>query len=189
MAYKKIASEIPPLVLAAPVVGYRLPGATLGAALGSEPTLLVFLRHFGCIFCKEMVADLRTAHETNPAYPRVLFVAHGEVEFADSFFASLWPQAQCIVDSERTLYAAFGVERMRMGQMLNPAVISCGVRAAGKGHMQSAGKGDSQQMPGLFHVQGDQVLWRHDFKHAGDHPDWDALPARLPAVEMASAAG
>jgi hypothetical protein len=27
-------------------------------------------------------------------------------------------------------------------------------------------------MPGLFLVRGERVLWQHDFKHAGDHPDW-----------------
>jgi hypothetical protein len=37
-------------------------------------------------------------------------------------------------------------------------------------------------MPGLFWVAADRVLWRHDFAHVGDHPDFEALPRLLPAV-------
>lgn len=37
-------------------------------------------------------------------------------------------------------------------------------------------------MPGLFlPVAGEQILWSHDYAHAADHPDWDALPAKLAA--------
>lgn len=186
MAQTPPLTQVPAELLNAPLVGYNLPAATLGALVAGEPTLLVFLRHFGCIFCKEMVGDLRAATEENPAYPPILFVNHGELDFAEPFFAALWPEARCIVDSERTLYHAFGVERARFGQILNPGVAACGIRAAGKGHMQTASKGDPKQMPGLFLLHGAHVLWQHDFKHAGDHPDWDALPARLPLASAAA---
>lgn len=32
-------------------------------------------------------------------------------------------------------------------------------------------------MPGAFLVQGERVLWEHDFAHVGDAPDWNRLPA------------
>jgi hypothetical protein len=36
--------------------------------------------------------------------------------------------------------------------------------------------GDPWVMPGLFLLDpaGD-VVWRHDFEHAGDHPDWNEM--------------
>jgi hypothetical protein len=43
----RTGDEIPARVLDAPVVGCNLAGATLRDAIGAEPTLLVFLRHFG----------------------------------------------------------------------------------------------------------------------------------------------
>jgi len=46
-------------ILDAPVSGVNLAPGTLRAQLGERPTLLVFLRHFGGIFCREAVADLR----------------------------------------------------------------------------------------------------------------------------------
>lgn len=40
-------TPLPPELLDTPVRGRHLRGATLGGALGAEPTLLIFLRHFG----------------------------------------------------------------------------------------------------------------------------------------------
>jgi hypothetical protein len=33
-------------------------------------------------------------------------------------------------------------------------------------------------MPGAFLVQGDRVLWQHEYRHAGDHPDFRELASR-----------
>jgi len=186
MARKAKLTQVPENIMQQPLVGYNLNGSTLAELLDGEPTLLVFLRHFGCIFCKEMVGDLRAVAEANPAYPRVLFVNHGQLDFAEPFFANVWPQARCIVDTDRSLYVTFGVERMGALEALNPGLIACGMRAASKGYMQTSSKGDPRQMPGLFYMQGGKVLWQHDFKHAGDHPDWKALPQRLPAAQAAN---
>jgi hypothetical protein len=34
-------------------------------------------------------------------------------------------------------------------------------------------------MPGLFLVKDDAILWRHRFRHAGDHPDFARIPNLL----------
>jgi hypothetical protein len=34
-------------------------------------------------------------------------------------------------------------------------------------------------MPGLFLVKDDTILWRHRFRHAGDHPDFARIPNLL----------
>jgi hypothetical protein len=39
--------QINPKILDAPLEGVNVPRATLRAQLGDQPTLLVFLRHFG----------------------------------------------------------------------------------------------------------------------------------------------
>jgi hypothetical protein len=31
-------------------------------------------------------------------------------------------------------------------------------------------------MPALFLMRGDMILWRHGFRHAGDHPDFARIP-------------
>ena len=40
-------TPLPAELLETPLRGRHLRGVTLGAALGEEPTLLIFLRHFG----------------------------------------------------------------------------------------------------------------------------------------------
>ena len=45
-----------------------------------------------------------------------------------------------------------------------------------KGHGIGKPVGDPWIMPGLFLTRADgQILWRHRFEHAGDHPDFANL--------------
>lgn len=69
-----------------------------------------------------------------------------------------------------------------MKEMFGPEVWACGVRATLKGSFIGRPVGDPWTMPGLFLVQGDKILWRRDFRHAGDHPDWSAIPQVATAV-------
>ena len=124
--------------------------------------------------------DLRRAAETNPHYPPVLIVYQGTAEDGAPFFAKLWPEIRAIADSERTLYAAFGVERANSGQLIGPGVIACGIRATLKGNFNGRTKGDPLQMPGLFLVANDTILWHHDYRHIGDNPDFATLPSLFP---------
>lgn len=174
-------TAIPPELLHRPAEGVNLRPGTLADTLGDEPTLLVFLRHFGCIFCRETVNDLRAATAADPAYPPVLFVYQEPPELGKPFFDRFWPEARALSDPQRALYRALGVERMGLKEMLHPGVIACSLRAAGKGNVQTKPTADQMQMPGAFLVQGGRILWQHDYAHSGDSPDWGKLPARLRA--------
>ncbi len=48
--------------------------------------------------------------------------------------------------------------------------------AARKGNRVRKIVGDPWDMPGLFLVRGDRVLWTWRFRHVGDHPDFSRLP-------------
>ena len=102
---------------------------------------------------------------------------------AASFFGDAWPEARAVVDPDLELYRAFGLHRGSIWQLMNPGVVACSLRAASKGHVQGRTVGDALQMPGLFFVQGESILWQKDYAHAGDSPDWEALPARLAALQ------
>jgi hypothetical protein len=151
-----------------PVQGVNCSG-TLEPLL-RQPTLVIFLRHFGCIFCRELVADVRRA-AADADYPPVVFVYQGTPQEGEAFFADLWPDARAIADPEQQLYHLFGLARGSASQMFGARVWACGVRAALKGHFIGKPVGDPWMMPGVFVVQGEQVLWQHDFAHAGDHPN------------------
>lgn len=129
--------------------------------------------------------DLRRAAEANPDYPPLLFVYQGTPDDGPGFFDRDWPAARAVADPERQLYFAFGIERGTTRQLLNPSVIACGIRATMKGHIGGRPQGDSRLMPGLFLVTADTILWHHDYRHPGDHPDFATIPARIPAFAPA----
>lgn len=130
------------------------------------------------MFCRETVADLRQVAAKNPDYPKVVFVYMGSVESGVNFFAERWPEAHAIADPRRRLYHPFGLQRGGLRELGSPAVLLAGARALSKGHLQGVSPEDSdaRQMPGVFLVQGDQVLWTHEYDHAGDQPDWASVP-------------
>lgn len=124
-----------------------------------------------------MVSDLRTLSQSDPTYPALLFFYMGTVEEGREFFANALPEARAVSDPSKVFYAAFGLERGNLVSVLGPGALACSLRAAAKGHIVGKPVGDPWQMPGLFLVQGPDVLWEHDFAHIGDHPDFTILPA------------
>lgn len=120
--------------------------------------------------------DFRTL-AADPDYPSLLFFYMGSVAEGEEFFAKAWPEARAVSDPSKVFYHAFGLERGSFTKVFGPEVMACSLRAASKGHVVGKVIGDPWQMPGLFLVQGPDVLWAHDFAHIGDHPDLTALPA------------
>ena len=171
--------KIPEELLDRFVKGVNLVPGSLGDQLGDEPTLLVFLRFFGCTFCRETISDLRAASEDVPDYPRVLFFFQGTSREGRAFLRHYWPEARAVSDPELEFYDAFGVTRGSFLQMLGPRVLLASRRASAKGHQNGERSGDIWRLPGLFVVAGDRILWRHEFRHAADHPDFAAIPTRL----------
>ena len=177
--------KIPAELLDQFVKGVNLVPGSLREQLGEKPTLLVFLRFFGCTFCRETISDLRAAAESDPTYPSVLFFFQGTSREGRAFLRHYWPEARAVSDPELRFYEAFGVARGSFLQMLGPSVLWAKRRANAKGHHNGErGAADIWRMPGLFVVAGDRVLWRHEFRHAADHPDFSRIPSRF---ESASA--
>lgn len=170
---------IPREVLDRYVKGVNLMPGSLADQLGDRPTLLVFLRFFGCTFCRETVADLRAASEADASYPAVLFFFQGSSREGRAFLRHYWPDARAVADAELDFYRAFGVDRGSLNQMLGPRVWAAKRRAHRKGHRNGEADGDIWRMPGLFVVAGERVLWRHAFRHAADHPVFSEIPASV----------
>jgi hypothetical protein len=87
-------NEIPAELLDAPVAGINLVPGRLRDQLGPTPALLVFLRHLGCLFCRETVADLRAISERDPSFPPVLFFTQSTPVELRAFLRRDWPSAR-----------------------------------------------------------------------------------------------
>jgi len=173
--------SIPEELLDRPVTGVNLVPGKLRDQLQGPPALLVFLRHFGCIFCREALTDLRMAQESDVDFPSVLLFAQASTTEARAFLRRYWPTARVVTDPELGFYEAFGVARASFLQGIGPKVLKARSRARAKGHDGGKRSGDIWRMPGVFVAHEGKIVWRYEPTHAADHPDFRAIPAELAA--------
>lgn len=172
---------IPNHLLAKPITGVNLRGNTLGQEIGEWETLLVFLRHFGCIFCRELVRDIRDYHYSQAGFVPVIFFYQEIPEEGVRFFNKYWSEARGISDQERDFYSTFGLGRGTVNQVVGPESMVCGIRATLKGNFMGKPTADVWEMPGMFLVKNRMIMWKHHYRHAGDHPDLSKFPRMMPA--------
>ena len=174
-----IPKSIDPSTLDSPVAGRNLRGKTLRDQLGPGPTLLIFLRHLGCLFCREWLDEIRRASASDPSFPASLYFHLGSPEQGDAFFSGLAPDARAVSDPGQKFYKALGVPRASVFQLVDPRVWACGIRATRGGHKSGRPIGDPLVMPGLFLVEGDQVTWSYLPDHMGGLPRVADIPRLL----------
>lgn len=128
------------------------------------------------MFCRESVRDLRQISAEDPTFPPILFVHLGTPEDGERFFSERFPEARAVADPQHTLHPAFGLEHASFSQLFGPLVWAAGARALSGGTGLGLPVGDPFMMPGVFLVRGDEIVWQHDFRHAGDQPDFASVP-------------
>jgi hypothetical protein len=170
------SAAIPAALLTAPVYGINLRADTLHGNLAPEGTLLVFLRHFGCMFCREMVADLRAQVVADGERGGIVFFYQGSVPEGRKFFVEHWPSARAIADQTLMFYQGFGVPKASLAQVFSPVVWQSGMKTWARGHRPAITQRNVRQMPGFMWVHDGRIVWRHDFEHVGDHPNLRELP-------------
>ena len=170
------STTLDPSILDVAVEGRNLRPGTLRDQIGTRPTLLVFLRHLGCLFCREWLSDLRLAGSSDPSFPATLYFHLGDREQGDAFFSALAPEARAVSDPKQKFYNGLGVPRATKLQLLDPRVWACGIRASRKGHKAARPVGDPFVMPGLFLVEGDRINWKFIPDHMGGLPRIADIP-------------
>jgi hypothetical protein len=143
------------------------------------PVLLVFLRHFGCVFCRESLYDLALLQETisNKGY-QMVFIHMSDKKTAESFFDLYGiKNAVHISDPSCKFYSSFGLVKGNFSQLLGLRNMTRGIEASLKKGIWPNHKwiGDGFQMPGIFNVHEGKVLNSFIHKFAGDKPDYLAL--------------
>ena len=151
-------------------------GRTL-AEIASGPLFLVFLRHFGCTFCREAVDDIaKRRQEIEAKGSPLAFVHLGTEEKAQWFFK---PYGLLDVprfsDPEGRLYQAFGLLRWEWRQYLNAESILRLLSAWSRGHFTGLPAGDIERMPGAFLMDRGEIRKAFRHKLVSDRPDYVAL--------------
>lgn len=144
----------------------------------NQTLLIVFLRHSGCTFCREALADLHQQRDQLAVDGvRPVLVHMGDDEAGKAFFeAYSLGDVSRISDPACQLYRAYGLGRGRIAQLLGPAVWWRGFKAAIlAGHAVGPAGGDGFQMPGAFLVRDGAILREYRHGTAADRPDYCEL--------------
>jgi hypothetical protein len=157
-------------------------GRTLLELVDESPVLLIFLRHFGCSFCRQTLDDVSKIREGIEARGiRPVFVHLGSPERAKPYFDYYHlSDIERVSDPQATLYARplFALPRKNVfSHFLVPAVVKAWLQGAGRKHGIGMIKEDAEQMPGLFYLRGRAIVRAYRYRTIADQPDYLKLIA------------
>ncbi len=152
-------------------------GDSLGKTAANAPVLLVFLRHFGCVFCREALSDIsKRRKEIESTGTRIVFVHMTDNDIAERYFSRYnLEDAIHISDPDCTFYRAFGLMKGNFNQLFGLHSWIRGFSVMAAGHSAGPQLGDGFQMPGVFVIQKGEI--RESFIHnlSSDRPDYEEL--------------
>ena len=150
-------------------------GESLQRISDDRLVLLVFLRHFGCTFCREALTDIsKKRSEIEAAGTQIVFVHMTDYETADKYFERYHLEGVVhISDPECRFYQAFGLSKGTFSQLFGLATWIRGFDAGVlQGHGIGAQIGDGFQMPGIFAIRNGVIKSSFVHKLASDRPDY-----------------
>lgn len=153
-------------------------GATLAELSQERPVFVVLLRHCGCTFHREALADLKEAQAAIEEAGARLAIVHmgadeNTIEAADDRYDL--SETTHVADPQRQLYKELGIPRGRLGQLFGWREFARGFNACiidrhGAGTL----KGDGLQLGGLALVDKGEVVWKRPLERASERPDYAA---------------
>ena len=155
-------------------------GVTLRSLTFQSPVMLVFLRHFGCVFCKEALDEISKKRDSiEKTGAKIVFVHMSDTETADEYFSRFHLKDTIFIcDPNQRYYAAFGLQRGSFNQLFGLHVWMRGFKIqqeSGYNLEMAKRLGDSFQMPGVFILQEGEIKEKFIHRHAAERPDYDQL--------------
>ncbi|MBX3438930.1 MAG: redoxin domain-containing protein [Planctomycetaceae bacterium] len=153
-------------------------GQSLYELSTERPLLVVFLRHTGCTFCREALADLQRERASIEETGTGIALVHlGDENFAATFFASYGlDDVPRYSDPTCRLYRQFGLELGRFRQLFGLSVLQRGLKAAFiERHGLGVVRGNPFQMPGAFVLRRGKIVGGYRHEAASDRPSYSEL--------------
>lgn len=163
-------------------------GMTLEEHSQVRPQLVVFLRHFGCTFCREALADLAVQRaEIERRGFDITLVHMVDDREAERFFSSYGlGDLTRVSDAGRRMYEMFGLDRGSLGQLFGLRVWFRGLIAGlFAGHGLGTVRGNPFQMPGVFVLDRGKLVSGFQHRVASDRPDYLGLICQAEAIRGA----
>ncbi len=157
--------------------GHMLSALSLRELSDKTPTLVVFLRHMGCSFCREalqLIAEQRKQIESQGV--AIVLVHMSQPGAANKLLAKfglnepepIWH----ISDPEQRLYKVFELPRGKFSQLFGLQEFGRGFRAAFiKGHLFGLPQGDGKQLGGAFLFYRRHIIKAYRTTRASDRTD------------------
>ncbi len=177
---KPIVGQPPPSSLAeCQVLKADLSKVYLGDCWAQGPTLLLFLRHFGCMGCSQHVNELTPRLlELHNLGLKTIFIGNGEPRYMAGFMDRHTlhdKKVEILTDPSLRAFAAMGLERSWWAT-LGPLALFGFVRAFFAGHRQTWVEGDSRQQGGTLLVDDKgQVVYYYRNKNLYDRAATDEV--------------
>lgn len=140
------------------------------------PTMVVFLRHFGCTFCREALQDIAQQRQSIEAKGVRILLVHmlEDEDEARRQVVTYGPGLEdlpLLSDPEGILYKKFRLRRGTWWQLLGGKVLFRGfVAGIIKGNGIGKEMGDMTQMPGIFVMHQEQILNKYVHTSCADRP-------------------
>jgi peroxiredoxin len=152
-------------------------GRTLLDLVDESPILLIFLRHFGCSFCRQTLDDVsKLRGEIEAKGIRSVFVHLGTPERAKPYFDYYHlADVERVSDPQASLYTqpVFDLARKSaFSHFLVPAVWKAWLQGAIRKYGFGMIKEDADQMPGIFFLRQRAIVRAFRYKTIADEPNY-----------------
>ena len=152
----------------------------LGDLWSERPAVLVFVRHFGCVFCRQMAVDIhRHRDKFDEADVELAVIGHGLPEHAADFRKLQNVDLRLLVDPDRKVYDLAGAKVATLNELIGPRQILRGLKATVMSRLKQGsiavhqGKiiGHAAQLGGVLVIAPDgSVRYAHLSEESGDNP-------------------
>ncbi|HTD49102.1 MAG TPA: peroxiredoxin-like family protein [Acidimicrobiia bacterium] len=153
----------------------------LGDLWRDQPVVVVFLRHFGCLHCREHAAELRDRYEDLQRQGvELVAIGTGDQRYAGAFVRDEHIPYLVLVDDDGTAADAASVGVASWYRLLHPSTWAATVATWKRGHrIHQPGKRVTQLGATFVVGPGDQLRYSHVDADSTDHA---SVPDVLAAV-------
>lgn len=145
----------------------------------NQPVMLVFLRHFGCAFCKESLTHISQQRAQIEAQGTkiVLVNMQDEIKCEQELEKYELEGIEFIADQESLLYKAFRLKRGTIKQLFGFKVLSRGIyiRLVNAFKTTRPEGADIFQMPGVFVIYKGAIVNQFIYESVADKPSYIEL--------------
>ena len=156
-------------------------GKSLAEASENKLLAMVFLRHFGCTFTRQILRGLEAIQAEAKAHGAELVLVHMLQGGKETGYINAPGGVERIADPRCELYRAFGLGKGGFLELFGPHVWWRGAvsifKGCGVGHLA----GDGLQMPGAFLFHDGKIISSQRARSASDLPDLPGLFRALPS--------